>query len=118
MLDSSAVCVHHLFSFLSFPHQQFFSQERYNLPLTLFFFPFFSSCVVIYTGKIVSLRFLEWVRANPTGVVALPTGRTPEFFIKTLDRYKTHWNTVEVSHFAFFDGPVCDVYFCVLLFMF
>eukprot|EP01032_Pedospumella_encystans_P009217 gene9217-10873_t len=48
-------------------------------------------------GKIVSLRFLEWVRANPTGVVALPTGRTPEFFIKTLDRYKTHWNTAEVQ---------------------
>lgn len=50
----------------------------------------------LFAGKIVSLRFLEWVRANPTGVVALPTGRTPEFFIKTLDRYKTHWHTPEV----------------------
>lgn len=48
-------------------------------------------------GKIVSLRFLEWVQANPTGVVALPTGRTPEFFIKTLDRYKSNWTTPEVQ---------------------
>lgn len=39
-------------------------------------------------GDLVALKFLEWVRANPTGVIALPTGRTPEFFIKTLDKYK------------------------------
>jgi len=25
-------------------------------------------------------------------VVALPTGRTPEYFIKTLERYRMHWN--------------------------
>ena len=49
-------------------------------------------------GKIVSLRFLEWVKCNPTGVCALPTGRTPEFFIKTLERYKTQWNTTEVQN--------------------
>jgi 6-phosphogluconolactonase/glucosamine-6-phosphate isomerase/deaminase len=48
-------------------------------------------------GKIVSLRFLEWVQTHPTGVVALPTGRTPEFFIKTLERYKTQWHTPEVQ---------------------
>jgi glucosamine-6-phosphate deaminase len=48
-------------------------------------------------GKIVSLRFLEWVKLNPQGVVALPTGRTPEFFIKTLERYKSQWTTPEVQ---------------------
>jgi hypothetical protein len=48
-------------------------------------------------GRIVALTFLEWVLANPTGVVALPTGRTPEFFIKTLDRYRTHWASAEVQ---------------------
>lgn len=48
-------------------------------------------------GKIVSLRFLEWVKTNPRGVVALPTGRTPEFFIKTLERYKSQWHTAEVQ---------------------
>lgn len=25
-------------------------------------------------GRLVALRFLEWVRENPTGVIALPTG--------------------------------------------
>ncbi len=28
-------------------------------------------------GKIVALSFLEWVDANPNGVIALPTGKTP-----------------------------------------
>lgn len=39
-------------------------------------------------GELVAQKFLEWVRENPTGVIALPTGRTPEFFIKTLEKYK------------------------------
>jgi glucosamine-6-phosphate deaminase len=39
-------------------------------------------------GKIVALEFMEWARIHPEGVVALPTGRTPEYFIKTLGRYK------------------------------
>ena len=47
-------------------------------------------------GKIVSQRFMEWVHEHPNGVVALPTGRTPEFFIKTLEKYKLHWNSDEV----------------------
>ena len=33
-------------------------------------------------GKLTALRFLEWVSENPEGVVSLPTGKTPEFFIK------------------------------------
>lgn len=49
-------------------------------------------------GKLISLRFLEWVIDNPNGVVALPTGRTPEFFIKTLENYKQHWTDAEVQH--------------------
>ena len=44
-------------------------------------------------GKLVALRFLEWVLVNPTGVVALPTGRTPEYFIKTLELFKKTWTT-------------------------
>lgn len=39
-------------------------------------------------GDLVAQRFEEWVKSNPTGVVALPTGRTPEFFIKTMDMRK------------------------------
>lgn len=48
-------------------------------------------------GKLVAFRFLEWVAHNPTGVVALPTGRTPEFFIKTLEKYKERWNDPAVQ---------------------
>ena len=33
-------------------------------------------------GLITSLRFLEWVFKNPEGVISLPTGKTPEYFIK------------------------------------
>lgn len=43
-------------------------------------------------GKIVALNFMEWAHEHPTGVVALPTGRTPEYFIKTLSRYKSMWS--------------------------
>lgn len=47
-------------------------------------------------GQIVSQRFMEWVTENPNGVVALPTGRTPEFFIKTLEKYRLNWSSDEV----------------------
>lgn len=47
-------------------------------------------------GKIVALSFLEWVSENPTGIIALPTGKTPEYFIKTLDLYKTQWTNPQI----------------------
>lgn len=43
-------------------------------------------------GKLVALRFIEWVHYHPTGIVALPTGRTPEYFIKTLEKLRSTWN--------------------------
>ena len=33
-------------------------------------------------GLITTLRFFEWVFNNPEGVISLPTGKTPEYFIK------------------------------------
>jgi glucosamine-6-phosphate deaminase len=48
-------------------------------------------------GQLTSLRFLEWVSLNPGGVVALPTGRTPEFFIKWMQYYLENWDK-EISH--------------------
>ena len=44
-------------------------------------------------GQLVAISFLEWCTANPTGVIALPTGKTPEYFIKTLDRFRDSWGT-------------------------
>jgi len=41
-------------------------------------------------GRLTALSFLEWVRDNPEGVVALPTGKTPELFIKYLRYYKAN----------------------------
>jgi glucosamine-6-phosphate deaminase len=43
-------------------------------------------------GLITSLRFLEWVSENPEGVISLPTGKTPEFFIKWTDYMLKNWD--------------------------
>lgn len=43
-------------------------------------------------GLITALRFLEWVSENPTGVISLPTGKTPEYFIKWVSYLLQHWN--------------------------
>ena len=32
-------------------------------------------------GMLASLRFLEWITENPTGVISLPTGKTSEYFM-------------------------------------
>ncbi|MDR2448622.1 MAG: hypothetical protein LBD52_01520 [Prevotellaceae bacterium] len=45
----------------------------------------------VVLGQLTALRFLEWVCLNPGGVVALPTGRTPEFFIKWMQYYLNNW---------------------------
>ncbi|MCQ2283844.1 MAG: hypothetical protein MJZ57_02955 [Bacteroidales bacterium] len=45
----------------------------------------------IILGQLTALRFIEWVSLNPGGVVALPTGKTPEFFIKWLQYYLDNW---------------------------
>ena len=46
----------------------------------------------IHLGQFTALRFLEWVALNPGGVVALPTGKTPEFFIKWTKYYLENWD--------------------------
>jgi glucosamine-6-phosphate deaminase len=44
-------------------------------------------------GLLTSLRFLEWVSENPEGVISLPTGKTPEYFIKFTNFLLENWNT-------------------------
>ncbi len=46
----------------------------------------------IVLGQLTALRFLEWVCHNPGGVVALPTGKTPEFFIRWMQHYTQNWD--------------------------
>ncbi len=42
-------------------------------------------------GKLAALRFIEWIQKNPEGVISLPTGKTPEFFIKWVNYYLETW---------------------------
>ena len=46
-------------------------------------------------GKLAALRFLEWVQANPGGVIALPTGKTPEYFIAWVKQFLGEWDQPE-----------------------
>ncbi len=46
-------------------------------------------------GLLTALRFLEWVDGNPEGVISLPTGKTPEYFIKWTSRLLNGWDDKE-----------------------
>ncbi len=43
-------------------------------------------------GILTSLRFLEWASQNPEGVISLPTGKTPEYFIKYTHHILENWH--------------------------
>ncbi|OGC06201.1 hypothetical protein A2V82_09475, partial [candidate division KSB1 bacterium RBG_16_48_16] len=45
----------------------------------------------VVLGQLTAIRFLEWVCENPGGVIGLPTGKTPEFFIKWVQYYLANW---------------------------
>ena len=47
----------------------------------------------VLLGQLTALRFLEYVSENPEGVVALPTGKTPEYFIKWMHYFQNNWAT-------------------------
>ncbi|TVQ28083.1 MAG: glucosamine-6-phosphate deaminase, partial [Spirochaetaceae bacterium] len=48
-------------------------------------------------GTLTAARFLEWVRQNPEGVISLPTGRTPEHFIREVQRLLGGWREPAVQ---------------------
>jgi glucosamine-6-phosphate deaminase len=47
-------------------------------------------------GRLTALRFLEWTIENPEGVVSLPTGKTPEHFIKWTIHFLRNWTSKDV----------------------
>jgi len=47
-------------------------------------------------GKLAAMRFIEWVQQNPNGVVSLPTGKTPEHFIKWVTHLLASWEQTGV----------------------
>lgn len=48
-------------------------------------------------GLFTSLRFLEWAGGNPEGVISLPTGKTPEYFIKWTIHLLENWESRKVK---------------------
>jgi glucosamine-6-phosphate deaminase len=49
-------------------------------------------------GKFTALRFIEWMQANPGGVISLPTGKTPEHFIKWVSHFLKNWDSESVQN--------------------
>lgn len=48
-------------------------------------------------GDLTALRFLEWVQTNADGVISLPTGKTPEHFIRWVKYYLRNWDIENVQ---------------------
>lgn len=48
-------------------------------------------------GKLTALRFIEWVQKNRGGVISLPTGKTPEHFIKWVQRILSRWESKDIQ---------------------
>jgi glucosamine-6-phosphate deaminase len=47
-------------------------------------------------GMLSAFRFLEWVYKNPKGVISLPTGKTPEYFIYWTKYILDNWEEENV----------------------
>lgn len=48
-------------------------------------------------GMLTALRFLEWASENPRGVISLPTGKTPEYFIFWTKNILENWEKEEIK---------------------
>ncbi len=48
-------------------------------------------------GRLTALRFIEWVLENPEGVVSLPTGKTPEYFIRWSQHFLSNWKKKDIQ---------------------
>ncbi len=48
-------------------------------------------------GKLTAMRFLEWAQNNEGSTISLPTGKTPEHFIKWVTYLLTNWQTPKVQ---------------------
>ncbi len=49
-------------------------------------------------GLLTALRFIEWLTENPEGVISLPTGKTPEYFIKWTKKILDGWKDREMKN--------------------
>jgi len=64
-------------------------------------------------GTLTAMRFIEWVQHNPEGVIALPTGKTPEYFIRDVSRLLRGWTQKaiqrELAEWGLDPSLKCDV---------
>jgi len=70
--------------------QSFFENSGRQLPSTKV--PYLVVHNYPQLGFFTALRFLEWAAENPEGVVSLPTGKTPEYFIKWVQYLLANWS--------------------------
>lgn len=75
--------------------QSFFSQSNRKTPGTKT--PYILVDSFPKLGLMTCLRFFEWVNANPEGVISLPTGKTPEYFIKWVTYMLESWEDRELT---------------------
>ncbi|MEC9274468.1 MAG: glucosamine-6-phosphate isomerase, partial [Candidatus Neomarinimicrobiota bacterium] len=68
----------------------FFTRSHLNTPKT--HIPYIQVDNIPDLGLLTSLRFLEWVLENPRGIISLPTGKTPEYFIKWTQYILSNWD--------------------------
>jgi glucosamine-6-phosphate deaminase len=59
-------------------------------------------------GLLTALRFIEWVAENPEGVISLPTGKTPEYFISWTKHILENWDTAEGKKLRQKNGLILD----------
>ncbi len=79
------------------PVEQYFYKKKSNLFPTKI--PYITVENFPTLGLLTALRFLEWVADNPAGVISLPTGKTPEYFITWVKRILSEWDTPEGKTF-------------------
>jgi len=48
-------------------------------------------------GRLAAMRFLEWIQDHPDGVISLPTGKTPEHFIRWVRHLLSTWDTAKTQ---------------------
>ena len=74
---------------LSSVEQYFFQKSQRSDPTTRV--PYILVDNFPKLGFFTALRFLEWVSENPEGVISLPTGKTPEYFIRWVNHLSANW---------------------------
>ena len=86
--------------------QAFHSKSGRKLPSTSI--PYIVTNNFPSLGLLTSMRFLEWVSVNPEGVISLPTGKTPEYFIRHTKRILDEWGKPAIMRLL--DENGCSVY--------